>query len=379
MIQKEEQKWYSWMIIISIILSIFMQYSMVFRTVNINYGNWVNYIICAVLVISYILYDVQRNKIYVKDMVYIFLMILIFSIIRKQQILYLFVYCLAFIHLTPYQTIDVYRKGILYAVSINLVLAILTHNLYNLNGDTIALGFMNQNTAAYYIASIVILFSIYEGENGDLKTKKNTKWYFLLLVSLFITYVLFNDATATIFIILFEFVQYFFFNSNILKNKIMDFIFCVLPFFLLYSSYWLAVNFNLGSSWMTRLDQLLSGRINIWHYYFTRMPISLISTNRIFVVSAWGSDYTPHQGAFDGTYAYILYIIGILFALIYVIGLAVCNYKLMKYNKLVLLALMLSLELVAFSENTSYSYALSFTSIFAMLSFHKDWLKGVER
>lgn len=379
MILKKEVSWYPQVIIFSIVILILVQYSMVFKSLGDYYGLWINYGICGILTISYILYDVQYGKVYVSNLVYIFCMIIIFCVIRKQQILYLFIFCFAFMHLSPYETINVYRQGILYAVSINIILAMLTHNLYNLNGDAIALGFVNQNTIAYCIASLGVLFSICEVRNGELEVKRNYKWQFIVLITLLITYFVFGDMTASIFIIIFEMLQRLLSKLNLTKHKIMGFLLCIYPLFLAYCSYWLAVNFNMGSSWMIKLDRLLSGRLNIWHYYFTRMPIKLISTNRIFVVSAWGNDYTPHQGAFDGTYAYLLYIIGIIFTLIYVAGLAICNYKLMKYNQWMLLSLMLSLELIAFSENTPYSYALSFTSIFAMLSFHKDWLKGVER
>lgn len=377
MILKKEKNWYLLIIIFSIIISIFYQYSIVFEVLN-DYRNWINYILCLILISSYILYDFQSGKAYLNNLVYMLFMLLIFCVLKKQQLLLLFVFCFAFMHLNPYQTINVYRKAILYAFFINLILAALTHNLYNSFGDAIALGFGNQNTTAYCIEFLLILFSIYQGEEDELKVKKSIQWQFFILISTILTWIVFNDTTATIFIISFEILQRLFQKSNILRNVIIKIIICILPLFLLYSSYWLAINYSSNSRWLIEFDQLLSARLNIWHYYFIRMPISLISNNRIFVISAWGNDYTPHQGAFDGTYAYLLYVIGILFAVIYVIGLGICNYKLIKYKQQVLLALMLSLELIAFSENTPYSYAVSFASIFALLSFHRSWLKGEE-
>ena len=36
---------------------------------------------------------------------------------------------------------------------------------------------------------------------------------------------------------------------------------------------------------------------------------------------------------------------------------------------------MIGLELVGFSENQMFSYAYSFASVFAILSFNKNWLR----
>ena len=97
------------------------------------------------------------------------------------------------------------------------------------------------------------------------------------------------------------------------------------------------------------------------------MPLKVLSQNKIFVYS-WGVNYTPHQGAFDGSYAYLLYIYGYLFTIIYIILLCLCNYKLLKYKQYRLLTIMIVLEIIGFSENQMFSYLCSFTSIFAMLS-----------
>ncbi|MBB1070186.1 hypothetical protein H5S40_08480 [Limosilactobacillus sp. RRLNB_1_1] len=370
----EKNGWYTGLLTLILGIEILMQYSIVFANISNQYGGTINSIVCTILVVAYCINIIQNGKLKLDNIILIILFLVILLIIQKNQILELFIFCIAFLNVTPITTIYIYRNGIFISYIINMVLAIVTHHLYNTEGDTIALGFGNQNTAAFFLAFLVILFLIKKDMTGNLFLKVNWRTSILLIFTLIIVYFLFGDMTATILIVSFFIFQYIIPWLTVRVHKVILLFLIVFPVFLTYSTYWLAMNYG-NSLWIMKLNTLLSGRLNIWNYYFIRMPIKLISNNRIFVVSAWGNDYTPHQGLFDGSYAYMLYIIGLLFTIIYVLGLVICNYRLLKYKKYLLLSLILSLELVGFSENQMFSYAYSFTSIFALLSFHRSWIR----
>lgn len=375
---QNKTEWYSKTLTFIIIVLILKQYSLVFAGINTAYGELINYILCIILLLIYILYDIQENSIKINNIVLGFCFVILFIIFRKQQLLLLFVFSFSFLHITPLKSVFVYRDAIFLAVVINFVLAIFTHNLLNTNREAIAFGFGNQNTIGFYLILGGILFSLKEDGTGKLTIKSNSYIYILLLIDTLVVTMFFDDFTALILILVFLISYYFFTRTNVLSKKVICNFIEILPLILAWLTYWLAMNYG-RYSWINSLDQLISGRINIWNYYFTRMPIKLFSNNYLFVVSAWGSNYTPHQGLFDGTYAYLLYILGVLFTAIYVLGLMICNYKLITSKRYVILALMIAIEVCGFSENILYSISCCFGSVFALLSFHNSWVSSMEK
>lgn len=371
---KKDLSLYTSSLTILMVITILRQYSLIIQNVVSAYGGVIDAIICILFLGMYVLFYSIRKKISVNEIAFIFLMVILFLIFRKQQLFILLIYAIAFMVISPERVVYVYRNAILFAVIINTTLALVTHHIYNSQGEALAFGFGNQNTTAFYLSFLIILFSFYSDSFGKLKQRFNFKFFIFYLIIFLLVIFLFNDMTAALLMVMYAFLSLLINKTTLFKNQLFCILIVIFPFFLLFITYWLAMNYGYVT-WTLNLDKLLSGRLNIWHYYFSRMPIDLISNNRLFVISAWGNDYTPHQGLFDGSYAYILYIFGFLFSIFYTLGIALCNYKLIKYKKYLLLSLMIGLELVGFSENQMFSYAYSFASVFAILSFNKNWLR----
>lgn len=371
---KKNPSWYTVSLITLMVITILRQYSLIFQNITSTYGKVIDIIICILFASIYLLFYSVKGKININETIFVFLMLIIFAVFSKQQLFILLMYSIAFTIVSPETVVYIYRNAILFAFFINTVFSLITHRIYNSQGEALAFGFGNQNTTAFYLGFLIILFSFYEDGVGNLKQRFSLKFYvFYSIVFLLVTF-LFKDMTVTLLMVIYILLSITINNTSLINNRLFCMLVIITPFLLLLATYWLTINYGYVT-WTLNLDRLLSGRINIWHYYFSRMPIELISNNRIFVISAWGNDYTPHQGLFDGSYAYMLYIFGFLFSIFYTLGVSLCNYKLIKYKKYVLLSMMIGLELVGFTENQMFSYAYSFASIFAILSFNKNWFR----
>ena len=338
-------------------------YSLMFA--DTPYALVITYGVLGIMFFIYVLRLINAREILVSDIIFILLILLILIFFRKKQLLALCVICLAFLPLSPNETIKIYRNSSALALLIAFVYGLLTGKLYSLDRGTFTMGMGNENSAGFLLALIATIILL---DSQGANKKKSVSLYILVMI---VENFVFGDRTALIMLVLFPLIlkiMYKFSMTKFLKLGVIIF-----PGIMAYTTYWMTINFP-RYGFLVTLNHLLSDRINIWNYYFTRTPISLISNNNIFVVSAWGADYTPHQGAFDGSYAYILYVLGLIFLGIFVCGLSLCNYKLLKNNQLTLLALIVTLELVGFSENGLFSYALSFGSIFALMGYHKNWL-----
>lgn len=362
-------KGYNTILTVLITVLTLKEYSLMFT--NSPYMAVITNGVLGIMFFMYVLKLTSNEKITVNDSVFILLLLLMIFFLRKKQLLELSVICLTFLPLKPNETIKVYRNSLVLSLLVALVYGLLTGKLYSLDRGTFTMGMGNENSTGFLLA---LLATIILSESQDINNKKNLFLYILIML---VENFVFGDRTAVIMLVVFPLIlkiTYKFSTAKILKFGLIIF-----PEVMAYATYWVIINFH-RYGFLVTLNHLLSDRINIWNYYFTRMPISLISKNKIFVVSAWGADYTPHQGLFDGSYAYILYSIGIAFMIIYILGLSLCNYKLLKSNQLGMLALIVTLEVAGFSENGLFSYAFSFGSIFALMGYHKTWLtRGKEK
>lgn len=356
-------KGYNTILTVLITVLTLKEYSLMFT--NSPYMAVITNGVLGIMFFMYVLKLTSNEKITVNDSVFILLLLLIIFFLRKKQLLELCVICLAFLPLSPNETIKIYRNSSALALLIAFVYGLLTGKLYSLDRGTFTMGMGNENSAGFLLALIATIILL---DSQGANKKKSVSFYILVMI---VENFVFGDRTALIMLVLFPLIlkiMYKFSMTKFLKLGVIIF-----PGIMAYATYWMTINFP-RYGFLVTLNHLLSDRINIWNYYFTRMPISLISKNKIFVVSTWGSDYTPHQGLFDGSYAYILYSIGIAFMIIYILGLSLCNYKLLKSNQLGMLALIVTLEVAGFSENGLFSYAFSFGSIFALMGYHETWL-----
>ena len=355
---------YKTAVIVLLTFSMLYNYSNIFVNTDTSL---LDKIIVASLLCLYILFKFADNYISKSDIAIVIFLLLIWFIFKRTELLVLILLCCVCLRISPQDVINIYKNIIFYLLIINFLYSIITNNFYNLQGQDISFGFSNQNQTSFFIS---LLLAIIVFQN---RIKQNLKILnlILLMVGIGIDIKVFGDLTAAIFLLLI--LIFILLPSNIVNSKIIKLLVLILPFALTIITYFLAIDYNPLIDWMAKLNHLLSDRLNIWNYYFSQSHIQLISKNELFVIS-WGSNYTPHQGAFDSSYAYLLYIFGYLFTSIYIIGLSICNYKLLKSKKYNLLFLLLAIEISGFTENQMFSYVSSFTSIYALLSFHKYWL-----
>lgn len=358
---------YKLILVIILTTSMVYNYSLMFSTIDTS---TLDRLVIISLAGFYIIFKFIIKNINYYNVIVIFLFLILCFVIKNKELMLLCTFCIAYLQVKPQDVIDVYMYSLGATLVINFLYAIINNNIHNIQGEGFSFGFSNQNTTSFFLALFLILLIIHRSKPyGNFRLSLENICF--LLIGLVLNIVFFNDLTVSIFLIVFLTLNLI--SPKFFDLKITKFLVIIVPFLLIFLTLFLANNYNPLVNWMVKCNDLLSGRLNIWNYYFSRMPIQLISHNELFVIS-WGINYTPHQGAFDGSYAYLLYVFGYLFSALYVCGLSLCNYKLIKYKKYSIFVLLIALELVGFSENQMFSYACSFTSIFALLSFHKDWL-----
>lgn len=366
------KKLYIWLAAIIVGLQSFMAYSNASVRLS-RYAPIFNLVMIATMVGLGVLYIfVIDNRRLQSNIVFLGLLFLLLVIFRKMFLLQLVAMLILFTPLLPVDVFDVYRKGILVSILITFVTGILIGQLHNTNTFTgiFTFGFGNENQTGFYFGFLIIawLFKI-DGK----KLVFDTNWLknSLFIIILFYQWFVIEDFTAFGFMIV---TMLLIVINKYIKHRIY-YLSIVLPIGMMYLSYWLAMNYA-DTNWTYQLNKIVTMRPQIWNWYFTHYPISLWGGNQIqSVVSSFGYNYTPGQGLFDGSYAFLLYSYGIVYTIIFVVGLTLANVYLIKNKLYYLFFIMLGLELVGFSENILFSTAFSFGAIFALMAFNPGWFK----
>ena len=126
------------------------------------------------------------------------------------------------------------------------------------------------------------------------------------------------------------------------------------------------------------MEKLSTSRLLMWNYYFMHQPLTL-QGNRINVIKGWGLFYTPGQGMFDGSYAYMLFVYGLIFSIVLFIGLALANFKLAWSGNYMLAIIMMVIEISGFTENQMVSVMISFAAIFALIAYMPKWIHRADK
>ncbi|UUC15470.1 hypothetical protein [Limosilactobacillus fermentum] len=317
----------------------------------------------------------QKDIHLVQDIVFILFLAVIVIFFHQMSILQIAAVVIAFLPTDPLGALKAYRNGILISIIVTFLFGFFygMHNTTTYDG-VFTFGFTNENQTGYYFAFIAMC-SLFIIEDRKIRLNVNWQKVVMYVIILLLNYILFQDNTVTISMAVF--VLLVMFNHMIWRWMLM--ISIILAPILTYASYWIAMNYYSGN-WLFELNKVFTMRPVIWNYFFTRYPIQLTKGNPI-VVGNIGFEYTPGQGAFDGTYAYLLYSYGILFTIIVILGLSLATYQLIQSKNNIILYFLICLELVGFSENILYSYSLSFGIIFAFLAYRFTWFqkeKGIE-
>lgn len=236
-------------------------------------------------------------------------------------------------------------------------------NIYDPQGTGLSLGFNNVNQLGFYLAFLAILFTFRIGEQNSMITLKYNRYNitFLVFVVIF-DFLIIQDNTASVMVLFFYLASLFKTIANYLKPLII-----ILPIVLTIFAYWAGFHYS-QYHFLETIDSIVTRRIFIWNHYLTNFPLTKFGAN-------WKVDPNFINGFFDGAYIYYGIFYGIVILSVLLIGLALTNYKLVKSNQVILLILIISLEIVGFSENALFAYVQSPGLIFAFLGYFPGYFR----
>lgn len=236
---------------------------------------------------------------------------------------------------------------------------------YNPRTGVRTFGFSNENVlgAVLVIWAILILFEVNKGK--FFITKNKYKWIFFVLVSLYISLYL-KDGTA--FLIAMFFCMTVLLTKLIISSGILKTVVIIFPILITSFSYWAGINYSESSKWLSFINKVATSRLYIWHYYLLNYPLTVMP-------SKWINNNRLANGAFDGSYVYLIVQYGWLATVLIILGLVLCNYKLIKAKQWNVLAVVFAIEIGGFSENLAIYYQETFVLAFAILSYYIGWLR----
>lgn len=298
--------------------------------------------------------------------IYVLFIVLMLSIWHSFAMMQMIMFVTLFIPLTPIDTVYIYKYGILLGVGIVIVLSLIgVISKYGSQGGHLALGFDNENITGFYLIFLSVLFFIKKKDTQTLKIKYNIFNVAFFLIAFSMDYHIFKDGTAIIIPVVFMLT--YFVSRNMKVNFFSKVAVSILPLVLILFSIWVGLNFG-RYNWLFKLNQLLTLRPFIWHYYLTNYPVGPFNSN-------WMIDINWVNGAFDGSYVYWIVFNGYIFTCLVILGLIIANWKLVKNHCWILLSLLVTLEIVGFSENIFLNFYQCFGLVFALLAFNARWYK----
>lgn len=229
----------------------------------------------------------------------------------------------------------------------------------------IVFGFKNPNTIGFYIAIMAIEVIILYFN----KRRMGTLVYYL--ISLLLDLKLFHDSTAVmtllIFILLFAVYKI---KESFLYSRIVKLISAFLPVSLSVISFEIAKKYDY-SAFFLKINDLLTNRAFLWHYYFVNFPPKLFMQNVNLVT--YGFEVIPGNGAFDGAYISFLVYNGFILLVFFIVLLTVLLLKTLNYKQGLLYIFAVAIILSGFTEGLLFSAFQSPIIVIAMLVIDKEW------
>lgn len=229
----------------------------------------------------------------------------------------------------------------------------------------IDLGFKNPNTTGFYIAIIAIelLMVIYNNH------KVLSLSYYV--ISVILESYLFHDSTAVMMSIIFIFLFYVCkFRESWLHSKVIFFISALIPSFLAISSFEIAKNYNYSPLYL-QLNDILTNRAFLWHYYFVNYPPKLFMQS--IDINTVGLSAVPGNGAFDGAYVSFLVYNGYILLGLFVGLLTLLIWRSLKYKQTLLFIFSVTVILSGFTEGLLFSAFQSPVIVIATLIINQRW------
>lgn len=334
---------------------------------GLNISSNVNvFIVTTILYILYVVYcffySIKTNDIFY--IVFLGCLVLIF---RNSSIIFLSGLALISSRLRINDFVFIYKYAIGIGLTMTTCLSLLGKlPMRNYIDGVISVGFVNENTLGFYLSFFAILTTL---KIIDGYITYNFTFINILILILAILFDLFVINYNTAIIMISVYLLFCFFSKFLDKVRhFLSVIFFLLPPFLMYLSYWCALNFG-KYGFLQKANEILTNRFLMWHYYVVNFQWG-------FRGSSWQISKGIWQGYLDGAYFSELLFFGLL-AIILTLGLSIINIRLIQSKNWILLSLVVILELCGFAENILFNYNDSFGVIFALLGFYPGKIDGI--
>lgn len=260
------------------------------------------------------------------------------------------------IHINNDERVKIFQLGVFLGVMMVVLLSLMNSiSIYNYAGESLSLGFKNENTTGYYF-SFLALFAL-----------RSTKYKFLkyapTLVAVYCNIYLFDDWTAVYMIGVFYIVRIL---VSVFAKQIKI---LLIPLSLIFtiSAWFLAINYVPEGAFES-INEAITYRPSIWNQYVSSNHLSLL-----------GGLTGTELGAFDGVYVYYPLVNGLLISVLVLAGLMLLTADLIKKKNWYLVSLIVSLEFAAFTESIAFSSYQSPIVALAILSVIQRVTKSKER
>ena len=274
---------------------------------------------------------------------------------------------------SPEEITLIYRRSLGLTFILAYISGLLVRNTRSFIDGVYSFGFYNENQTGFVLTLFAILMTVKITEKSVTLNLNRKNGLFLFLVFLIVSFY-FEDRTAELMIVAYILLILV---RRLFKVRLFQFFVGAFPLLLAWAAYYCGMNYGL-KPFLFIVNKLSTSRLLMWNYYFMHQPLTM-QGNRINVIKGWGLFYTPGQGMFDGSYAYLLFVYGLIFSIVLFFGLALVNFKLAWNGKYMLAIIMMVIEISGFTENQMVAVMISFAAVFALISYMPKWIHSSDK
>lgn len=333
-------------------------FSILVTVVNFNYFSKIAPVVLGILILFFFAYDVTHLQNFSQFIYILFLLLILF--IGRGLYVPTAVVCIGLIFMTiSYEkVIYIYRFALIFQLFVGLVLSLIGKAPLR-RGNVLTLGFSNENVLGIVLVFLSFTLLVEFTEKGLNVTKSYQKWAIFLFLNLF-NIIILNDYTAEI--VSGVFIIGVILRKTLVKRKmIMRFIVVIIPLAMSIIAVHVGRNFPFIKVPITNTNMLI--RFSTWNAYFTKYQINFFPQKVVVPLTAY-----------DGSYTYLLTFTGWLITGLFIIGLIICNYRLLTSNRIIILIMLIAIEIGSFSENYLIAFATNFSMVMMIKGYglHRD-------
>lgn len=347
-------KIYYLQLIIMLVIAAFTNYS------YFGVQKYIYYISITLSFVLFILYFLLQN-VTISEIVmlsYLFCLLLIGLYYDNFMCICISIFSSSFIFFDSIDIFKIYGSAHLIVVILSLVLCLIGElPFFSSNG--FVMGFAHKNTVGYFLCSAIIYILF-------LLNRKKILSFFIFLVFSVILFEIVQDRTATFILILFYFLNI---TKIVDKNKIIQKIIIILPILFIGISNFLIKNY-FNHWWINNnLNNILSGRLYYWQYYWSMFNPKIIPQRLILI-------NTP---PFDGIFSSGPLTLGILVFSSLILIIIYGTYLLLKLHNSIILNYVVMLLCFGFTENIVFdSSVCCLLPILILVITKKNQIKDIK-